>query len=147
MYSTWLHSSLLIDFTNGCFFYKITELLEGYIWLVDDKFVTGEYTTTMSCSWPGQEMNRFLKAQSSNSVLSRQTVNKGYHLTRLVSITRLTVLSEKLTGPQCTEPVKSREPSAWFLWKNKDFLVTCEQQLGARSQWALPEHSLVFRPL
>ena len=47
MYSTWLYSSLLIDFTNGCFFYKITVLLEGYIWLVDDKFVTGWYFTTI----------------------------------------------------------------------------------------------------
>ena len=55
-------------------------------------------------------------------------VNKGYHLTRLVSITRLAVLSEKLTGSQYTEPVKSRVPSAWFLWKNKDFLVTRERQ-------------------
>ena len=56
-------------------------------------------------------MDRLLKAQSSNSVLSKQMVNKGYQLTRLVSITRLAVLSEKLTGPQCTDPVKSRVPS------------------------------------
>ena len=64
-----------------------------------------------NCSWPGQEMDRFLKAQSSNSVLSRQTVNKGYQLTRIVSTTRLAVLSEKLTGSHYTEPVKSRVPS------------------------------------
>ena len=57
-------------------------------------------------------MDRLLKAQSSNSVLSKQMVNKGYQLTRLVSITRLAVHSEKLTGSQCTEPVKSRVPSA-----------------------------------
>ena len=39
---------------------------------------------------------------------------------------------------QCSEPVKSRVPSIWFVWKNCDFLVAQEQKLGAR---ALLEHT------
>lgn len=47
------------------------------------------------------------------------------------------VLKETLKGVQCHEPVKSRVPiETW------NFLVTLEQKLGARGDYALPEHSL-----
>ena len=51
------------------------------------------------------------------------------------------VLLGKLKGAQCTEPVKSRVPSIWFVWKIWDFLVTREQKFGARGHRALLEHS------
>ena len=42
------------------------------------------------------------------------------------------VLWGKLKGAQCSETVKSRVPSIWFVWKIWDFLVAREQKLGAR---------------
>ena len=51
------------------------------------------------------------------------------------------VLYWKLKGAQCSEPVKSRVPSIWFVWKIWDFLVAQEQKLGARNHRALLEHS------
>ena len=41
------------------------------------------------------------------------------------------VLHGKLKGAQCSEPLKSRVPSIWFVWKIFDFLVAQEQKLGA----------------
>ena len=49
----------------------------------------------------------------------------------------------KLKGTQCSEPVKSRVPSIWFIQKIWDFLVAQEQKLGARGHWDLLEHSPV----
>ena len=40
----------------------------------------------------------------------------------------------------CSETVKSRVPSIWFVWKIWDFLVTRRQKLGARGHRALLEH-------
>ena len=39
------------------------------------------------------------------------------------SILPAAVLQEKLKGTQCSEPVKSREPSKVFLMKTGDILV------------------------
>ena len=47
----------------------------------------------------------------------------------------------KLKGAQCSETVKSRVPSIWFVWKIGDFLVARGQKLGARGHQALLEHS------
>ena len=47
----------------------------------------------------------------------------------------------KLKGAQCSETVKSRVPSIWFVWKIWDFLVARGQKLGARGHQALLEHS------
>ena len=51
------------------------------------------------------------------------------------------LLLGKLKGAQCSETVKSRVPSIWFVWKKYDFLIAREQKLGARGHWALLEHS------
>ena len=51
------------------------------------------------------------------------------------------VLQGKLKGAQCSEPVKSRVPSIWFVCKIWDFLVAQEQKLSARDHRALLEHS------
>ena len=51
------------------------------------------------------------------------------------------VLYGKLKGAQCSEPVKSRVPSIWFVWKIWDLLVARGQKLGTRGHWALLEHS------
>ena len=45
---------------------------------------------------------------------------------------------------QCSETVKSRVPSIWFVWKIWDFLVTRGQKLGARGHRALLEHTPAF---
>ena len=42
----------------------------------------------------------------------------------------------------CSEPVKPRVPCLWFVWKKLRFIVTQEQNVGARHHWALIEHSL-----
>ena len=47
----------------------------------------------------------------------------------------------KLKGAQCSETVKSRVPSIWFVWKIWDFLVARGQKLGARGHQALLEYS------
>ena len=44
---------------------------------------------------------------------------------------------------KCSEPVKSRVPSIWFVWKNQDSLVIQKQNLGVKGHQALPEHSPV----
>ena len=49
-----------------------------------------------------------------------------------------------MKGAQCSEPVKSRLPSIWFVWKIWDFLVAQKQKLGARGHRALLEHSPGF---
>ena len=41
----------------------------------------------------------------------------------------------------CSETVKSRMSSVWFVWKLWDFLVARGQKLGSRGHWALLEHS------
>ena len=51
------------------------------------------------------------------------------------------VLQGKLKGAHCSEPVKSRVPSIWFVWKIWDFLVAQGQKLGARGHRSLLEHS------
>ena len=51
------------------------------------------------------------------------------------------VLRGKLKGAQCSETVKSRVPSIWFVWKIWDFLVDWGQKLGTRGHRALLEHS------
>ena len=51
------------------------------------------------------------------------------------------VLWGKLKGAQCSETVKSRVPSIWFVWKIWDFLVAQGQKLGARGHQAPLEHS------
>ena len=45
---------------------------------------------------------------------------------------------------QCSETVKSRVPSIWFVWKIWDFLVARGQKLGARVHRALLEHTHDF---
>ena len=47
------------------------------------------------------------------------------------------VLLGKLTGAQCSEPVKSRVPSIWFVWKIWDFLVIWGQTLETRGHQVL----------
>ena len=42
---------------------------------------------------------------------------------------------------QCSESVKSRVPSKWFVSKNQDFLVAREQKLGCRGHRDLPLNS------
>ena len=56
------------------------------------------------------------------------------------------VLWGKLNGAQCSETVKSRVPSLWFVWKIWDFLVARGQKLGARGHRALLEHSPAIAP-
>ena len=51
----------------------------------------------------------------------------------------------KLKGTQCSELEKSRVLSAWFFWKNRDFLVGQEQKLGTSGNHALLEHSLLVK--
>ena len=41
------------------------------------------------------------------------------------------LLQEKLKGAQCSELVKYRVSSIWFVQKKYDFLFTQEQKLGA----------------
>ena len=41
-----------------------------------------------------------------------------------------------------SEPVKSRLPNIWFVWKIWDFLVTQGQKLDTRGNQALPAHIL-----
>ena len=50
----------------------------------------------------------------------------------------------KLTGAQCSETVKSRVPSIWFVWKFWNFLFTRGQKLGTRGHWVLQEHSPAY---
>ena len=53
------------------------------------------------------------------------------------SIKPKAVLLWKLKIALCSELVKSRVPSLWFVWKIWDFLVTWEQKFGAKSHRAL----------
>ena len=53
---------------------------------------------------------------------------------------------ERTKGAQYSEPVKSKVPSVWFLWKTKTFLVSRKQKLGLRGQQALLEHNLEYCP-
>ena len=50
---------------------------------------------------------------------------------------RLCSTEGKLKGAQCSETVKSRVPSIWFVWKIWDFLVAWGQKLDTRGHWAL----------
>ena len=59
------------------------------------------------------------------------------------SIKPKAVLLWKLKIAWCSELVKSRVPSIWFVWKIWAFLVTRGQKLGARGHRALLEHSPV----
>ena len=58
------------------------------------------------------------------------------------------VLWGKLKGAQCSETVKSRVPSIWFVWKIWDFLVVRGQKLSARGHCIIINtmHWPVFLP-
>ena len=47
----------------------------------------------------------------------------------------------KLKGALCSELVKSRVPSIWFVWKIWHFPVTWKQKFGTKGHWAVLEHS------
>ena len=66
-------------------------------------------------------------------------VSRAYKMSRMCS-------EKKSKGAQCSEPVKSKVPSVWFLWKTKIFLVSRKQKLGLRGQQALLEHNVEYCP-
>ena len=64
-------------------------------------------------------------------------VSKYYYISRLCCKE-----NNYCREPSALDPIKSRVPSIWFVWKSYYFLVTRENKLGARGHpQALLEHS------
>ena len=58
-------------------------------------------------------------------------------LSFVLNNSRLCSTEGKLKGAQCSETVKSRVPSIWFVWKIWDFLVARGRKLDTRGHRAL----------